>query len=239
MEYFLSGISASIDDNVTFGLLQRIGFIKTAYDEYFFNAGKILTDAAFLTYYSTLSGVSGGASVYLFAQAEVTAVTGVIVLAGGVTAPAGVVIEVGSVASLVGAAGCGVISIVAAKAAARSNNFLNASKNAMNNLPNYNAGNLRSNLSKYTGTNPAGYHAHHNLPQKFRSFFAKFKNLGLNIDDPKYASWVEGGKHLSEARAFNKDWESWININQTSATIEMVLAKARELALKYGYKIFF
>ena len=79
--------------------------------------------------------------------------------------------------------------------------------------------------------------AHHNLPQKFYKYF---KEKGINIHDPKYGSWVERTKHLSESWQFNKDWENWMNTSEgASATMLKVLEKARELAAKYGYKIYF
>ncbi|MHB8124591.1 MAG: hypothetical protein ACYDEJ_02940 [Desulfitobacteriaceae bacterium] len=144
--------------------------LQTAYDEYFFDAGKVITDASFLAFYTTTAGGSAGASAYLFAQAEVTATVGVVALAGGVTAPGGVVLEVGSLGSLAGSAGCGIVASLATKAAIKSNNLLMASRNARDGLPAQNAGTFRRNLSNLTGNTPANSHAHHNLPQKFKDF---------------------------------------------------------------------
>jgi hypothetical protein len=98
-----------------------------------------------------------------------------------VTIPVGVVVEVGSVGSLVGGAGCAVVSFVAAKAASKANNILQASKVARSNLPNYNSGNFRSNLSARTGGVPSNMtkpQAHHMFPQKFRNFFNRFRIKG-------------------------------------------------------------
>ena len=51
--------------------------------------------------------------------------------------------------------------------------------------------------------------AHHDLPQKFRN---KFEKAGLDIDDPAYGRWVEGGPvggHQKWSGAFQDEWEEF------------------------------
>ena len=104
---------------------------------------------------------------------------------------------------------------------------------------------LKTGLSQYRGEEfsdeSSGEHDKKSrgiIRKYFKNFFNKFTNQGLNIHDPKYGSWVEKTKHLNEAWNFNKDWEIWIGANP-NATLAMVLAKAKELTVKYGYEIFF
>ncbi|BAE85635.1 hypothetical protein AT727_13420 [Desulfitobacterium hafniense] len=190
IDYFIQGIGVGIDDNLTFGFLQSRGFLETAYDEYFFVSGKVITDATFLAFYIDLAGGSAAAGAYLFAQAEVTAAAGGLAMAGGVTAPAGVVIEVGSLGSLAGSAGCGIVAGLATKAAIKSEGFLQASKRAMNNLPANNAGNFSDRLRNLVGDPPSSMvnpQAHHVLPQKFKDFF----KIGIFLRWDLYGYWVK------------------------------------------------
>lgn len=240
IDYFLQGVAVGIDDNVTFGLFQTLLRLPTAYDEYFFDAGKVITDAAFLTFYSNIAGVSGGAAVYLFAQAEVTATVSVVALAGGVTAPAGVVVEVGSLSTLAASAGCTVASNFAAKAAARSNNFLMASKNARDGLPTFNAGTFRSNLKKLVGDPPSGMvepRAHHVLPQQFVDWF---KSKKIVIHDPKYGTWLSKQDHnlLHYTYKYNDLWRQWKNLHD-DASVSEILDYARSLAARFGFTMHF
>src|SRR5205814_2873690 len=61
--------------------------------------------------------------------------------------------------------------------------------------------NFRTNLIRLTGEEPAGYEAHHVLPQKYRELFDD--TAGINIDDPRYGSWVEQGSHSRWSSRYN------------------------------------
>lgn len=69
--------------------------------------------------------------------------------------------------------------------------------------------NFRENLIRKTGINPAGKHAHHILPQKYRNEFLK---RGINIDDPKYGTWLETQNHLSKAKMYNSEWARFFQL---------------------------
>ena len=61
--------------------------------------------------------------------------------------------------------------------------------------------------------------AHHDLPQKFRD---QFETRGIDIDDPKYGRWVEGGPigdHQKWSRRFNEEWEAFLRGNPTNEEI--------------------
>jgi len=74
-------------------------------------------------------------------------------------------------------------------------------------------GSLRSRM----GDPPSGMtkpQAHHDLPQKFKG---QFEKVGLDINDPKYGRWVEGGKagnHQKWSQEFNKEWENFFRENK-------------------------
>jgi hypothetical protein len=67
--------------------------------------------------------------------------------------------------------------------------------------------------------------AHHDLPQEYR---ARFEKLGIDIDDPAYLRWVEGGKHQSWSPAFNKEWRGFFETNP-NPTKEAVLNQMNKL----------
>lgn len=199
-------------------------------------------DAMFLGLFALGSGASAIGADCLYANSGISATVGLVAMAGGITLPVGVVIEVESLASLVGAVGLTATSVVYAKAAVKAKNNLDQDGIKKQNLPTNNGGNFRSRLTKLTGSNYDRFtHAHHMLPQnmKFRSFF---KKVEIDVHDAKYGSWVPALQHLSEARAFNKDWKAYIdaiNASGLTPTLEEVIVFARSLATKYGYNIFF
>lgn len=67
-------------------------------------------------------------------------------------------------------------------------------------------GNIRHNLEVLTGIAPAEHHAHHVFPVKFEN---RFEKVGINIHDPKYLAWWEAHDHLSNANAYNQQWEGF------------------------------
>jgi len=82
-------------------------------------------------------------------------------------------------------------------------------------------GGLRNNLQKL-GSPPATFNnpqAHHNLPWKFRDWFAG-QGRGLNVNDPQFGRWVEGspqGPHQNWTRAYEDAWTEWIGNNQNAS----------------------
>ena len=87
-------------------------------------------------------------------------------------------------------------------------------------------GGLRRVMEK-AGTKPPGMvnsQAHHNLPWKFREWFAA-EGRGLNVNDPRFGRWVEGsppGQHQNWTRAYEDVWAGWIQRNP-NATQQQVL----------------
>lgn len=74
--------------------------------------------------------------------------------------------------------------------------------------------------------------SHHDLPQEFRD---EFSARGLDIEDPAYGRWVEGGPgggHQRWSREFNKEWREFFRRFPESGpgpTREQVLDRMREL----------
>ncbi len=72
--------------------------------------------------------------------------------------------------------------------------------------------------------------AHHNLPWKFKDWFAG-KGRGLNVNDHQFGRWVEGtppGQHQSWTFEYEQIWENWIRDNP-NATREQVLEFLNQL----------
>ena len=64
--------------------------------------------------------------------------------------------------------------------------------------------------------------AHHGLPWENREWFAQ---RGINVNDPQYGAWVEGGGnggHQSWSSAYSDVWSSYIERNE-KATVSQVL----------------
>ncbi len=71
--------------------------------------------------------------------------------------------------------------------------------------------------------------AHHILPQEF---VQKFKNLGVNINDPIWGTWMKGSGFDKWHRNWNKRWGAWLdrNANATAAEIwDFAASLANEL----------
>ena len=90
---------------------------------------------------------------------------------------------------------------------------------------------LRANMIRAYGEAPSGLHAHHILPQKYAK---QFRDLGFDINNPKYGKWIDGHQHLSKAKEYNDAWELFF-INNPSPSKEMVEEEAKRLMMHiYG-----
>ena len=72
--------------------------------------------------------------------------------------------------------------------------------------------------------------AHHDLPQKFRR---EFEPRGLDIDDPKYGRWVDGGPtgdHQKWSKRFNKEWEDFL---QEEPSVQQILDQMEDMRNRY------
>ncbi|HGJ66485.1 TPA: hypothetical protein ENS27_14070 [bacterium] len=65
--------------------------------------------------------------------------------------------------------------------------------------------------------------------------FITIDDLGINVHDPRWGAWAEGGWHQSVyAQGYNAEWKQWLDANR-EATLMDVVAQARYMAQKYGF----
>ncbi|MDD5760083.1 MAG: RHS repeat-associated core domain-containing protein [Desulfobulbaceae bacterium] len=96
--------------------------------------------------------------------------------------------------------------------------------------------NFRENLRRLTGSSLddiVGMDAHHVLPQQFAPDFAE---VGININDPVFGTWVDATAHRNWSYAYNQLWEEFL---QQKRTKEEILNFARKLAEEYGFDVYF
>jgi hypothetical protein len=93
--------------------------------------------------------------------------------------------------------------------------------------------NFRVNLSRLTRKLPSNAHAHHVFPQKFKQEFAK---RGININNPKFGSWWEASSYLKNAKAYNTQWQNFLNTNPNTSQI---FKFGRQLMNQYGLPVGF
>ena len=100
------------------------------------------------------------------------------------------------------------------------------------------ARNLRHNLTELIGKPSGNVQAHHVLPQNFRS---KFKAIGINIDNPVFASWVDSTRHLKFSKKYNDAWDAFFKSfgDNNLPTMQQVLDYARKLAKEFDFQIYF
>ncbi len=92
-------------------------------------------------------------------------------------------------------------------------------------------GNFRENLARLTGRLPKEAHAHHVFPQQFAK---EFRQVGINVHDPKYGAWWEQSSHLKNAAQYNRLWEKFL---ERTPTLEQILQYGRHLAGEYGFQV--
>jgi len=92
---------------------------------------------------------------------------------------------------------------------------------------------LKNNMAKAGITKPSNYvnpQVHHNLPWKFRKWFA---DLGINVNEARFGRWVEGtppGTHQNWGRAYQDAWETFINQNPNASQNDVLAELQRLLA---------
>jgi hypothetical protein len=94
--------------------------------------------------------------------------------------------------------------------------------------------NFRRNLQSLTGEEGVNQEAHHVFPQEYRDVFDE--RFGLNIDEPKYGSWVEGTIHRKWSWAYNQKWFRFL-FSEGEKTLEQVLQFGRQLASEYNFAL--
>ena len=63
---------------------------------------------------------------------------------------------------------------------------------------------------------------------------SKFRACGIEVDKGIYGSWVEAKQHLGFSAKYNQEWNRFL---KPGTPKEAVLAKGREMALKYKFTI--
>jgi hypothetical protein len=96
-------------------------------------------------------------------------------------------------------------------------------------------GNFRHNLTKLLGYAPKNAQAHHALPVKFESQFAK---AGINIHDPRYGAWWDATAHSQASSAYNQAFEAFFR-GSPNASATQILDFGRGLAQRYGLDVVF
>ena len=87
--------------------------------------------------------------------------------------------------------------------------------------------NFRENLVRATGMNPKEMDAHHSIPKANR-FQKYYDQAGININKPKYGTWIELHTHRSTARKYNDDWDVFFE-NTPNASKEEIENYAKKL----------
>jgi len=103
----------------------------------------------------------------------------------------------------------------------------------------YNSGNFRQKLQTLTGANSSdlvGKEAHHVLPQQFERYF---KKLGIDINDPRWGTWVDANSHRNWSYEYNQKWAQFFKDNSYNPTVTQVEEFAQELAEEYEFETYF
>ena len=100
----------------------------------------------------------------------------------------------------------------------------------------FTSGNFRENLSRLTGGIPEGAQAHHIFPQA-SEFADKFERLGINVHDPYFGAWWNGGAHNAASGEYNAAWRGFFRDGprSTGETFDF----ARDQASRNGYQVQF
>ena len=76
---------------------------------------------------------------------------------------------------------------------------------------------------------PPGFpKSHHVFPQRFAR---EFRQLGIDVNDPRYGAWWEASSHLRNAAHYNTRWEQFFRGKPTADQAQQF---ARQLASDYG-----
>ena len=104
----------------------------------------------------------------------------------------------------------------------------------------FTARNFRENLQRLTGRSTEmiqGLEAHHVLPQEFSDRFAR---SNIDINDPRFGSWVDATMHRGWSYGYNREWEQFFsNFAERIPSQQECLDFARHLAEKYGFDVDF
>ena len=99
--------------------------------------------------------------------------------------------------------------------------------------PVFTARNFRANLAKLTGRMPENAQAHHIFPQRFEE---QFRELGIDIHDPRFGTWWRRSEHARKALEYNEKWERFFS---TKPSFEQIIQFGRKIAKEYALEIHF
>ena len=107
-------------------------------------------------------------------------------------------------------------------------------ENVAQGLKSYTQRNFRENLGRLTGISLSKTEeAHHVLPVKFEKDFNRAR---ININRPEYGAIVGKTSHRSFSYQYNKDWETFFNINK-NPNKELIESYGKHLSEQYKFKI--
>ncbi len=106
-----------------------------------------------------------------------------------------------------------------------------AGKSAGGGFKSFTESNFRENLARLTGKMPEDAHAHHVFPQLFEK---EFRELGINVHDPRFGAWWSRSSHLKNSYQYTQQWRRFLAENPTR---EQALQFGRELANEHGFQI--
>lgn len=93
-------------------------------------------------------------------------------------------------------------------------------------------GNFRVKLVQLIGENPPNCEAHHIFP--FSKSF-EFRSLGIDVNGPKYGSWVEASTHHKFSTEYNKWWKEFFNTEGVTRSDAFALVEF--LAALFGFDV--
>ena len=93
-------------------------------------------------------------------------------------------------------------------------------------------GTFRIKLVQLTGENPQNSDAHHIFP-----FFkgSEFQTLGINVNDPRYGSWVESSTHRHFSYEYNQWWTVFFSIPDVTQADAFALVEF--LAILFDFEL--
>ncbi len=93
---------------------------------------------------------------------------------------------------------------------------------------------VKSNLKGVKGGVASNIHAHHIIPQQFET---KCRELGINIHDPNFLTWLKKEVHqkVHNGKAYNARWEKIFN--KPSLSKEGVLEELWTIIQEYGFEL--
>lgn len=70
------------------------------------------------------------------------------------------------------------------------------------------------------------------VPLIYKSLSIKFKQIGINVNNPRYGAWWEANAHLKAAYQYNQKWNMFLS--QSVVTRDAAMKYGRQLAESYG-----